>query len=104
MTATSTKGLINRREKELVADAGSLPGLGNRIREIIARATAAPFPPSPTDPRILLSDWSHFQGEIDIGKHLAYGPPKFRGVIIRSGQGLYRGNCEISGMGKEFGL
>ena len=87
MTTTSTKGLINRQEKELVADAGSLPGLGNRIREIIAQATAAPFPPSPTDPRILLSDWSHFQGEIDIGKHLAYGPPKFRGVIIRSGQG-----------------
>lgn len=71
--------VIQKKEETYVADAGSLPGLGNRIRGLVAEATAAPFPPSSTDPRILMSDWSHFQGEIDIGAHLAYGPPQFRG-------------------------
>lgn len=80
--------VIQKKEEDYVAGAGSLPGLGNRIRELVAEATASPFPPSSTDPRILMSDWSHFQGEIDIGTHLAYGPPRFRGVVIRSGQGL----------------
>lgn len=63
-----------------------------RIRGAVVRSLAAaillkPFPPSTTDRRILLSDWGEAQGNVDIGKHLAYGPPKFRAVILRSGQG-----------------
>jgi len=34
-----------------------------------------------------MSDWSHFQGDVDIGKHMVYGPPKFKAAIIRTGQG-----------------
>ncbi len=71
------------------ADAGRPRGVIRDLADIAARAVYAPFPPSATDPRILMSDWSHFQGDNDIGKHLAYGPPKFRGVVIRSGQGMY---------------
>ena len=74
-------------QKIYTADAGLPPTLNTLVRNLYATALLMPFPPSSTDPRILLSDWSHFQGDIDIGKHLAYGPPKFRGAIIRSGQG-----------------
>jgi hypothetical protein len=73
--------------RHYTADAGLPPTLGNNLRRLLIEPFAAPFPPSTTDPRILMSDWSHFQGDNDIGKHLAYGPPKFRGVVIRSGQG-----------------
>lgn len=83
---TSSRSIIGR-EKRLVANAGVPASLGARVRTILAAATSAPFPPSPTDPRLLLSDWSHWQGNVDIGKYLAYGPPKFRAVIIRTGQG-----------------
>lgn len=74
--------------KHYTANAGLPPTIGNRLRSLLIEPFAAPFPPSPTDPRILMSDWSFYQGDIDIGKHLAYGPPKFRGAIIRSGQGM----------------
>lgn len=74
--------------KIFTADAGLPRDFKSNLRNLFAFA-ATPFPPSPTDPRILMSDWSHFQGDIDIGKHIAYGPPKFRGAIIRSGQGQY---------------
>ncbi len=73
----------------ITVQAGRPPGIRSALSDFVARAAYAPFPPSVTDPRILMSDWSHFQGDNDIGKHLAYGPPKFRGVVIRSGQGMY---------------
>ncbi len=73
--------------KIYTADAGLPPTVRNRLRSLLIEPFAAPFPPSSTDPRILMSDWSFYQGNIDIGKHIAYGPPKFRGSIIRSGQG-----------------
>jgi GH25 family lysozyme M1 (1,4-beta-N-acetylmuramidase) len=80
-------GLYVPKQKIITASAGLTPTVNARVRNFLANALALPFPPSSTDPRILLSDWSHFQGDVDIGKHLAYGPPKFRGAIIRSGQG-----------------
>ncbi len=79
--------LFSPKQKILTADAGLPPSVNTTIRNLYALALLMPFPPSSTDPRILLSDWSHFQGDVDIGKHLAYGPPKFQGTIIRSGQG-----------------
>ncbi len=73
----------------VTAGAGRPPGIKSSLLDLVARAAHAPFPPTATDPRILLSDWSMYQGEVDIGKHLAYAPPKFKGVVIRSGQGQY---------------
>jgi GH25 family lysozyme M1 (1,4-beta-N-acetylmuramidase) len=71
----------------IAANAGLPRNLRTRFFNAVATATYEPFPPTSTDTRILMSDWSHFQGDVDIGKHLAYGPPKFKGVVIRSGQG-----------------
>lgn len=79
--------LFSPKQKVLTADAGLPPSLNTMVRSLYASALLLPFPPSSDDPRFLLSDWSHFQGDVDIGKHLAYGPPKFKGVVIRSGQG-----------------
>lgn len=73
--------------KHHVASVGLPRTFGRRVRELLIEPFAAPFPPSATDTRILMSDWSHFQGDIDIGKHLAYGSPEFQGVVIRTGQG-----------------
>jgi GH25 family lysozyme M1 (1,4-beta-N-acetylmuramidase) len=66
------------------AEAGSPSGLVNQIRR--ALATSVPFPPSPTDPRILGADISHYNGLMDFGKFTSYEPPLFEFVIIRSGQ------------------
>lgn len=75
------------KEKVIAAGAGFPPSVRSTLMALFAVAISSPFPPSSTDPRLLLSDWSHFQGAVDIAKHVAYGPPKFKGTIIRSGQG-----------------
>ncbi len=71
----------------VTADAGRPPR--NRIAALLADALASPFPPSKTDTRLLGSDWSHFNGLVDIGKHIAYNDGQFRFVVVRSGQGYF---------------
>jgi GH25 family lysozyme M1 (1,4-beta-N-acetylmuramidase) len=71
-------------ERTRAADAGTPSGLVNLIRSSLA--SNPPFPPSPTDPRILGADISQFNGLMDFGRFTAYAKPPFEFVIIRTGQ------------------
>jgi GH25 family lysozyme M1 (1,4-beta-N-acetylmuramidase) len=80
----SKLGSLFGLERYRTADAGKPAGLLNQIRS--ALASNPPFPPTPTDPRILGADISQFNGLMDFGSFTSYGPPPFEFVIIRTGQ------------------
>jgi len=81
---TSIFGSLFGLERYRTADAGKPAGLLNQIRS--ALTSNPPFPPSPTDPRILGADISQFNGLMDFGTFTSYSAPRFEFVIIRTGQ------------------
>jgi GH25 family lysozyme M1 (1,4-beta-N-acetylmuramidase) len=72
------------RRRNISAGAGRPAKLVQQLQSLLA--TNPPFPPSDTDSRILGADISQFDGLMDFGKFVSYGPPKFEFVLIRSGQ------------------